>query len=182
MKTKIKHKYKSYEEMIAIALFNFILNNTHKKFLKDGAIPVPKNFIKYLSEDKGGDCTIHSMALKILSEKAGLKTRRWILNSGKIIDRYKLSHKVLEVYYNGGWHVFDPDARIRFKESVEELCRNPKKLEVYKKLGKPYSYYIYTYTSKEPKVYVYDPKIGRYLQKSKVKKLEKFINLFKKVI
>lgn len=158
----IKQDYKSFDEVKAIALFDFVCKNTNKVDLKEGYFEMPKDFLKYLSENKGGSCGIHSMVFKLLCNKAGLKARRIIIKNKDT----NFSHKVTEIFYDNRWHMYDPDLKIRFDESLKELLKKPDLLKMkYKKTTHPS--YVNLYLSDNEVYYLRDTRIGSYIQKFK---------------
>lgn len=69
-----------------------------------------------------GLCDASANALALLWEGSGLKARVWYLSG----------HVVPEVYYNGAWHLLDPDHEVYYLEddgrtiaSVEEVATSP---------------------------------------------------------
>lgn len=69
-----------------------------------------------------GWCNDAAANLAVLAEKAGLRSRVWSLKG----------HVVPEVYFEGGWHMLDPDGEIYYLEddgvtiaSVETLEKHP---------------------------------------------------------
>ncbi len=61
--------------------------------------------VKMFNIYENNGCSLHAINLATLWQRLGLKAR--VLN-------FKTTHWVSEVFYNGGWHMLDADARVFF--------------------------------------------------------------------
>jgi Transglutaminase-like superfamily len=85
--------------------------------------------VRYLNVYGYGFCDDSATNFAVLAKGAGLRARVWGLSG----------HVVAETYFDGGWHMFDPDGEIYYLEddnetiaSVETLQRRPDLLRRYR--------------------------------------------------
>ncbi|MGB0583401.1 MAG: transglutaminase domain-containing protein, partial [Limisphaerales bacterium] len=77
--------------------------------------------VRFINVYGYGFCDDSARNTAALAQLAGLRARVWGLSG----------HVVAETYYDGGWHMFDPDHEVFYRTaaghiaSVEELARNP---------------------------------------------------------
>ena len=87
----------------ALALWRFVVDHRHH------GEPMHKTFelhdpVRYLNLYGFGYCDDSAKTLAVMAEKAGLKARVWGLQG----------HVVTELYYDGSWHLFDPDGEVYY--------------------------------------------------------------------
>jgi len=73
-----------------------------------------------------GQCNLAANAFELLCQSVGVETRRVTLGLVENGQR-RIAHSVMEAYFDGGWHYFDPDGRVFYRlpdgtvASVEHL-------------------------------------------------------------
>ena len=105
------------DEEKAIIIWEYMSSNTRHQCVAGTSDPIKVLELGY------GCCDETARALKSLWMMAGLDSRIC----------YMTFHTVPEVYYDGDWHMFDPDQKVFYLEednktiaSVEEIVENPK--------------------------------------------------------
>lgn len=110
-------------EDVALALWRFlVLNRDHAQPAHEGAeLHDP---VKLLNVYGYGLCDDAANAFAHLARAAGLQARVWGLGG----------HVVAEAFYDGSWHLFDPDHEVHYRDAdgrvlgVEQLAARPELL------------------------------------------------------
>ena len=105
----------------ALALWHFLVDNRHHSRPAHNAIEM-HDPVRYLNVYGYGFCDDSAAVYQVLAEEAGLKARIWELEG----------HVVPEAFFDGDWHMLDPDGEIYYLEddgqtiaSVETLQQRP---------------------------------------------------------
>jgi hypothetical protein len=104
----------------SLAIWKFLVNWRfhHYPAEQGNEVHDPVRFINVYGY---GFCDDSARNTAALAQLAGLRSRVWGLSG----------HVVAETFYEGGWHMFDPDHEVYYRNSaghiasVEELARNP---------------------------------------------------------
>lgn len=115
----------------ALAIWQFLVANRYHDQPAHNDIEL-HDPVRYLNVYGYGFCDDSATNLMVLAERAGLKGRVWGLDG----------HVVPEVFFDGGWHVLDPDGEIYYLEDdghtiagVETLQKRP---DLIRKYPSPY--------------------------------------------
>jgi hypothetical protein len=115
----------------ALAIWQFLVDNRYHDQPAHNDVEL-HDPVRYLNVYGYGFCDDSATNLMVLAEQAGLKARVWGLEG----------HVVPEVFFDGGWHMLDPDGEIYYLEddghtiaSVETLEKRP---DIIRKYPSPY--------------------------------------------
>lgn len=109
------------DEEKAIAIWRFLVDWRYHHHPPDGSHEV-HDPAKFLGVYGYGYCDDAAHNFVSLCRIAGIQARAWNLSR---------RHVVAEAFFDGGWHMFDPDHEVYFRDeyghimSVEELAANP---------------------------------------------------------
>lgn len=115
----------------ALAIWQFLVANRYHDQPAHNDIEL-HDPVRYLNVYGYGFCDDSATNLMVLAEQAGLEARVWGLDG----------HVVPEVFFDGGWHMLDPDGEIYYLEddghtiaSIETLEKRP---DLIRKYPSPY--------------------------------------------
>lgn len=108
------------EEEKAVAIWRFLVDWRYHDYPAEGGDEV-HDPVKFLNVYGYGFCDDCAANFAVLCREAGMRARIWGLSG----------HVVGEVFYQGAWHMFDPDHEVFYRmpdgaiASVEQLAANP---------------------------------------------------------
>lgn len=108
------------EEEKSIAIWKFLVDWRYHHYPAEQGDEV-HDPVRFINVYGYGFCDDSARNTAALAQLAGLRSRVWGLSG----------HVVAETYYDGGWHMFDPDHEVFYRTpaghvaSVEELAGNP---------------------------------------------------------
>ena len=119
----------------ALAIWQFLVDNRYHDQPAHNDIEL-HDPVRYLNVYGYGFCDDSATNLMVLAEQAGLKGRVWGLDG----------HVVPEVFFDGDWHMLDPDGEIYYLEDDGHTIASVKTLETRPDLIRKYPSPYYTRT------------------------------------